>query len=254
MTPLFEVKNLSAGYEKPIVEQISFSAKSGEIIGILGRNGCGKTTLLRGITGTNRRFGGSVFVNGMDCTKLSVRRQASHISMLPQRTEILDGILAREVLEMGLYPRGNIFHDVRKKEQNRLLEIAERLGISELLDKDCGKLSQGQRQLVLLARVMVQDAQVLLLDEPDSALDFYNTHSLFSNLRAMIRKTDKTAVIVLHDPELALRWCDRLFILHKGQLAKEISCHADIQELQNTFRILYPEIKLKNETRISFCL
>ncbi len=250
----FEIQNLSVGYEHPIIENVSFGANPGEIIGILGRNGCGKTTLLRGITGTNKRFSGEILINGQNCTHLSAKKMAAHLSILPQRTDIMSGIRVKEVLEMGLYPHGNIFHDVRKKEQERILSAARTLGITDLLDMDCEKLSQGQRQLVLLARVIIQDAPVLLLDEPDAALDFYNTHVLFSTLHDLIKSSGKTAVMVLHDPEQALRWCDRLLILNDKTIVRELEASADDDTLQDAFGILYPEIQIKRETRISFCL
>ncbi len=246
MNGFFDVCDLSVGYEKPIVHGISFSAEPGEMVGILGRNGLGKTTLLRGMMGSVKCFDGEVYVHGTPCMSLSAKKRAAYLSVLPQQTEIMGGILASEVIEMGRYPYGSLFHDIGKEEKQLILETAKTLGISELLESDCGKLSQGQRQLVLLARLFVQDTPVMLLDEPDASLDFYNTHILFSTLHGMVKQKQKAAVLVLHNPELALRWCDRLLVLKDGVISGEIcTATASEQDVECALQMLYPEISVK---------
>src|SRR5699024_3321364 len=95
----------------------------------------------------------------------------------------------------------------------RVQDTARTFGVESLLDTDAAALSEGQRQLIHLCRVAVQDTPVLLLDEPNSALDFANTHRLFAVLRRWVRDRNKAALIVLHDPALALRYCDRLLLM-----------------------------------------
>ena len=248
MKPIFEVKKLSTGYETPVVQEISFSVFPGEIVGLLGRNGEGKTTLLRGITGGTRVFSGEVWVQGESCAALSVRKQATRLSLLPQQTEVMEGILAKELIAMGLYPRRRLFSPLRKADHEAIRAAADKLGVADLLQADCGKLSQGQRKLILLTRLLVQDAPVLLLDEPDAALDFYNTHLFFSTLRRLVKDTGKAALAVLHHPELALRQCDRLLILKDGRLAGEIHPKTDDSEtIEATLRLLYPSILVQKD-------
>ncbi len=248
MKPLFEVRNLSVGYDTPLLTDISFSSESGQTVGILGRNGCGKTTLFRGISGSIRRFSGQILVNGTDCSALSLRRQAALLSLLPQTTEIMEGIFAREVIAMGRYPYGSIFREERGDVQACVHQAVQILGIEHLLEQDCGTLSQGQRQLVLLARLLVQDTPVMLLDEPNAALDCDNAHTMFTVLQQLVRKSQKTALMILHDPELALHWCDRVFLLKDGGICADLSpATAQPAEIQAALRQLYPRMSVRRD-------
>ncbi len=248
MNPLFEVRNLSVGYGTPLLKDISFSLTNGQMVGILGRNGCGKTTLFRGISGSIRRFSGQIFVNGEDCSAMSPRQQAAHLSLLPQNTEVMEGILSREVIAMGRYPYGSIFREDRADTQMRTQQSAEMLGIADLLEQDCGFLSQGQRQLVLLARLLTQDTPVMLLDEPNAALDYDNTHTVFATLQQLVKATGKTALLILHDPELALKWCDRVLLLKGGGICGDISpIAAQPKEAEQALQQLYPKISVRRD-------
>ena len=145
---------------------------------------------------------------------------------------------------MGRYAHGGLLFRERR-ERERVQTAAARFGIESLLETDCAALSEGQRQLVQLARVTVQEAPVLLLDEPNSALDFENTHRLFSELRRFARKDGRAVLTVLHDPALALRWCDRLMLLTDGCLSETISvADSPLEELQSFLRRLYPSLRL----------
>ncbi len=242
----FEVCDLSVGYDRPILRSIGFSAEKGQMIGILGRNGCGKTTLLRGIAGGVRRFSGRILVDGQDCTQLDVRRQARLLSFLPQRSEVADGILVREIIAMGRYPHDTFFREDRTLTQAYILRAADMLGIASLLNADCGKLSQGQRQMVMLARLLAQDTPVMLLDEPNTALDYDNTHLLFSALRTLAREKEKTVLLILHDPELALRWCDRILLLKDGGICSAVTPADDPPDtLRAALQKLYPRLELR---------
>ncbi len=245
---MLEVKNLTLGYDTPLLKDITFSAQSGQVIGILGRNGCGKTTLLRGLAGSIRRFSGEVWVDGRNCTAMSPRVQAKYRGVLAQHTQIMEGILAREILEMGRYPHSSAFRDLDREGAKKIEECARLLGISHLLDHDCGKLSQGQRQLVLLGRLMVQDTPLMLLDEPNSALDYDNSHTMFAIVRRLVRQQSKTALVVLHDPELALRYCDRLLLLKDGTICQDLAPgEAGEEAITAALGQLYPNVIVRRD-------
>lgn len=256
MEPLLSITNLTAGYGTPIVHEASFSLYPGEIVGLLGRNGSGKTTLLRGLTGAARVYTGQVLLCGQDGRLMTSRQRAKRLSLLSQRTEVLPGLRVREVIGMGRYAHSGPFGSLDQSGKKLVQQIACRFGIDALLDTDCAALSEGQRQLVHLARVMVQDAPVLLLDEPNSALDFENTHRLFFEVNQMIDEENRAALVVLHDPSLALRWCDRLFLMDNGRLSSDLSVRDTSEEdLQTFLRQLYPVLSVIRDEKsgVLFC-
>lgn len=182
MSAMLEVHKLTAGYRRPVIRDISFTLRPGEVTAVLGRNGCGKTTLLRSLTGGARILSGAVQAMGEDCLAWSARRRARTIALLSQHSQLLPGLRAEEVIAMGRTPWLGPLSGLGPEERAMVRAAAERFGVAELLGRDCAQLSEGQRQLVHLARLAVQDAPILLLDEPNSALDFDNTSLLFHRL------------------------------------------------------------------------
>ena len=171
MSALLEVQGLTAGYRRPVIRDISFALRPGEITAVLGRNGCGKTTLLRSLTGGARILSGTVWAAGEDCLDWSARRRARSIALLSQHSQLLPGLWAEEVIAMGRTPWLGPLSGPGPEDRAMVRAAAERFGVAELLDRDCAQLSEGQRQLVHLARLAVQDAPILLLDDLFDKLD-----------------------------------------------------------------------------------
>lgn len=248
MEPIFEVRGLTVWYDRPVVRGVSFSVSAGELIGVLGLNGCGKTTLLRGIVGAAGRTEGEVLVRGEPVPALRVRERAKRIAMLPQHIEVMPGVRVGEVIGMGCYARAGLLGRLGPQERARVREAAARFGLTAFLETDCALLSEGQRQLTQLARLFVQNAPVLLLDEPNSALDFLNSHRLFRMVRGMLAETGGAGAAVLHDPALALRYCDRLLLMEAGRLIGAARPAAmDAPALQAALRRLYPGLSVKQD-------
>lgn len=246
MEQIFRIENLTAGYGKPVISEASFGVNPGEVAGIIGRNGGGKTTLLRGIAGEAKRFSGKIYVKDRDITKIPVKQQAELISILPQKTYIPEGITVEEVLEMGCYASKGLFERISIQDRKRIRTAAGMFGIQELLYKECAKLSAGQQQMVLMCRMFVQDTPVMLLDEPNAALDYSNSHMFFSFLRRMVKEHKKAGILVIHDPEAALRWCDLLLVIGQGRILKKIDIRsAGKEELQQALQLLYPDIQVR---------
>lgn len=117
------------------------------------------------------------------------------------------------------------------------------MGMDGVAARDFGHLSGGQKQLILLARCMVQDAPAMLMDEPDSALDFVNRHMVLEKIRDLIHREQKAGLITLHDPNFAMAYCDRLILLERGEICGEVNMHtADAEEVQRTLARIYGEI------------
>ena len=242
-----EVKDLCAGYQTPVVRNVSFEIKEGQLAAILGPNGAGKSTLLNAMAGGVRKTSGQVLVKGQDCLPLAAKQRARRLALVRQQIPLLPGVRVAEALEMGRYAWGGPL-GAGPGAKAAVAEAARAFGLEELLNADCAALSQGQRQLVHLARAMVQSAPVLLLDEPGSALDFSNTHRLFRLLGEQLARGGRCAAAVLHDPALALRYCSPVLLLKEGRIVERLepsTCTAP--QTERALGLLYLGIRVKED-------
>lgn len=216
---MFDVINLTAGYGgKPIIKELSFSLEKGHILGVLGANGSGKTTLLKSICGILPHQG-SCTLNNTVLDQLTARQIARKCSYIPQRSGISIDIPVLDVVLMGFNPHlGLLEHPgpTMKEEARKALAL---VGLAEQENTNYLHLSEGQKQLCILARTLVSDSELLLLDEPESALDFHFRYRMLGMIRNWAKTDDRCAVVALHDPALALNYCDELLLLNDGQNA-----------------------------------
>lgn len=226
---ILEVRQLTAGYGgKKVLQGVSFSLMPGELVGILGENGSGKTTLLKSICGIVPH-GGSCLVGGTDSRSLSPRALARQVSYIPQQSGISIDLSALDVVLMGFNPRLGLLEypsqDMKQQARRALREV----GLAGREEENYQTLSQGQKQLCMLARTLVSQARLLLLDEPESALDFGGRYRMLTQLRRCLGG-HCGALVTLHDPQLALNCCDRLLLLGGGKLLGEICPRQDSLE------------------------
>ena len=255
MKILLEVKNLSVSYEQKVVEQVSMTLHSQEIVGLIGQNGCGKSTLLKGIIGGPVSTVGQVFVRAQDYFTMKIKERAQYIAMMSQRYDVMEGLTVSEMIELGGYATSHFFD--YHMDYERILQIAEEFQIVDLLEKDYTKLSEGQKQLVQLARLTRQNTPVLLLDEPDSALDFENRHRIFQLIQKMIKTQDKTGLLVLHDPLYAFMYCDRILLMKDVRIIDEIiPQHETCQIMTQKMQKLYPHMIIQKDQEYQqfYCL
>ena len=205
--PLIEATGLSVGYDgRAAISGVGFSLRGGERIALLGPNGGGKTTLLRAILGELRPLEGSLQV-------------AVRCATVPQteRTQLDYPVSALDVAAMGALSRLPWWRRPGRRDRELARQALERVGLGDLAGATFGKLSGGQRQRVLIARSLVQEAQVLLLDEPFSGLDQPSAERLEA-LIATLAKEGHGVLIATHDLEQARRW-DSVLCLNKRQVA-----------------------------------
>lgn len=212
----FTASNITAGYGKqPIVKNVSFELPGGRLMGILGANGSGKTTLLKALCGILPHEG-SCLLEGIRMECLSARRIAQMCSYIPQRSGITIDLSALDAVLMGFNPRLKLLEhptETMKKEARSALET---VGLAGMEDMNYLHLSEGQKQLCILARTLVADSRLLLLDEPESALDFHFRYRMLDIIRSWIGSRTRSAMVALHDPMLALNCCDELLLLKDG--------------------------------------
>ncbi|GBF36572.1 ABC transporter ATP-binding protein [Methanofervidicoccus abyssi] len=216
---MIEIKNLHFAYsgDRYILEDISFKVGRGELCGIFGPNGVGKSTLFKCIIGFLKPKIGKIYVDGRDITKMSIENIAKLIAYVPQEHRPPFPYLVKEIVLMGRTPHlGGIFGP-KKIDMDKAIEAMEVVGISHLAERPYTELSGGQRQLVLLARALAQETGVMVLDEPTSALDFRNQLKIWNTLKRLTE--DGISVVVsVHDPNHMLWFCDRVIVLHRGKI------------------------------------
>lgn len=172
---LFEVKNISFSYDgEEIFSNISFSIDKGDVLCILGPNGTGKTTLIKCLNGLHEIDSGEISINGKNIKKLSFREISRHIGYIPQSHVPSFPFKVIDVVVMGRAPYLNLMDSPKKEDIEIATNSLKTLGIEYLKDKEYTNLSGGERQLVFLARILCQQPDILILDEPTSHLDFGN--------------------------------------------------------------------------------
>ncbi|HEX9609386.1 MAG TPA: zinc ABC transporter ATP-binding protein AztA [Candidatus Limnocylindria bacterium] len=211
-----QLRGLAAGYGDGLVLQgVDLDLPRGSLTAVVGPNGSGKSTLLRAILGLTPVVTGSVTVDGVPADR--VRQQVAYV---PQR-EAVDWsfpITARDVVMMGRYPSLGVLRRPGAQDRRRVLEALRRMGIENLAERQIGALSGGQQQRVFLARALVQDASVLLLDEPMTGVDQATEEAIVALLREL-REEGATIVQTTHDLEWAAEHSDRLAFVNRRLVA-----------------------------------
>ena len=246
MKELLKIENLSCGYHrKEIVHEASFTVESGEFCALLGLNGCGKTTLIKAICGFLPIDTGKCSVDGDDCTAMNERQRALRVAYIPQRGSLITGKTVMEVVLMGFNARLHLLDSPGKLHRQKAMEALAQLGMDHLAERDYAQLSEGQKQMVILARTLVQDTPVLLMDEPDSALDFVNRNVVLRKIRQVIHTQNKAGLITLHDPNFALSYCDTLLLMKEGSIIQRLSlADATREDVENALKKIYGNIRI----------
>lgn len=242
----FEAGNIFAAYgNAQVLCGLSFTVENGEIAGILGANGSGKTTLLKCICGILPHEGRCT-LDGEALEALSPRNIARLCSYIPQRSGIGIDISVLDVVLMGFNPRLGLLERPDAQMRQAALEALALVGLEERAHANYLALSEGQKQLCMLARTLISDSRLLLLDEPESALDFRHRHRILKLIRSWVADAPRCAIISLHDPQLALRHCDRLILLNEGKVLAELRPQADaLDDMEAALRCLYGSVILE---------
>ena len=212
----FEVTGLCAGYgSKRVIDGLSFSVEGGTLRGVLGANGSGKTTLLRSICGILPHAGECV-LEGVKLESLSARQLAQKCSYIPQYSGIGIDISALDVVLMGFNPQLRLLEYPTKAMKEQALQALKQAGIGGMAQTNYLHLSEGQKQLCILARTLISHGRLLLLDEPESALDFRFRYHMLKIIRDWVRQDGRFGFVALHDPMLALNECDELLLIRDG--------------------------------------
>jgi len=202
---------------RALLHAIDFAVHPGEIVGLAGRNGVGKTTLLQLANGALAPAAGRVLLEGTPVRARSRRAIARRVALVPQDLHVPFPFRAGELVLMGRAPHQPLVGLDGEADVERARESLARLGIEDLADRSVETLSGGERQLVLFARALVQEPALLLLDEPTAFLDLKHRLEVLREVRRFVAGGGG-ALVVSHDLTLAARACDRLVLLGEGEV------------------------------------
>lgn len=220
-----EINDLSFTYGRGghRLVDVSLAVRAGEMCCLLGPNGAGKTTLLRCILGLLTPAGGMIRVHGMDVTHLSARHLARLIAYVPQSTTTPFPFTALEMAVMGRTPHVGATAAPSAADRRAALTQLDRLGVGHLAHRSFPLLSGGERQLILLARALVQQAPILILDEPTSSLD-YGNEVRFLDIVADLVQDNRAVLMTTHQPAHALTHADHAVLMRNGTVVADGPC------------------------------
>ena len=212
MTTL-QVSDISvAGLTRPRLRQINLTLQGGQLVGVIGANGAGKSSLLKTLAGLLEPGSGNVEMNGQLLHRMSAREKAKVFAYLPQNEKPQWDISVTELIKIGLLQQ----HVSGQKKQQRIDTVLAACDLISLAQRPLSTLSGGEQQRALLARALVAQPQLLLCDEPTAALDI--SHQLQTMRLLKQRSQQQLVICCLHDLPLAARFCDQLILLHEGAL------------------------------------
>ena len=234
---IFEVKGMSCGYGgKPVLTDVSFSVRDGDILCILGPNGVGKTTLFKSMLGLLAPIKGELLIDGEDVSRWDNKKKARYIGYIPQSHVPPFPYTVQQVVTMGTVASLGMFASPSRDDQRTALRAMKELGILYLRDRVYTEISGGERQMVLIARALAQKPQILLMDEPTANLDYGNQARVLEQINRLARQ-GMAVVMTTHSPDHAFLCSSKVVLIERGN---RISFgHADDMVTEENMRRAY---------------
>lgn len=230
------VENLSFSYgAADVLNSVSFRAECGEFLSVLGPNGVGKSTLFRCMLGILTPYQGRTLIDDRDIAGMTSTELSKYIAYIPQSHSPVFNYSVLDVVLMGTTAQLGKFSSPGKEQHRQAIEVLERLHIADLRDRGYRNISGGERQLVLIARAMAQQAKILIMDEPSSSLDFGNRIRVMETVKGL---TEQGYCVIqsTHDPNQAYQYSDKILAMYGGEvlawgLPEETVCDTVISKL-----------------------
>ncbi len=219
MAPMLEVRGLHVAYgSRDVLRGIDLRVEPGEVVGLVGPNGCGKTTLLRAVTRLTPWQVGDVAIGGEPVQRLTRRDLACRAAVVPQSPMLPAGFTALDIVVMGRTPRLSFLQQESAEDYGIARDALARVDGADLAMRPVDELSGGERQRVVLARALAQQAPLLLLDEPVANLDIGHQMSVFQLLRELAAREHLAVLVTIHELVLASLYCDRVALMADGAI------------------------------------
>lgn len=214
---MIEFRQTHIGYTSTLITIGEMVLERGLFYTLIGKNGTGKTTLMNTLLGLVPVLDGEIFVDGKSVKHTSVKDRSKLVSYVPSKFEGVQHLSAREYIAMGRAPYTNFTGKTSREDMMLVDEVISQLGIQHLSEKDTSKLSDGERQIASIAKALVQQTPVILLDEPTAFLDYANRMSVQRVLKEVAKTANVCILQSSHDLELCLEFSDKLLIVDAEQ-------------------------------------
>ena len=248
---ILDVRNLSVGYSdrkkiNEISKNVNFSLSKGELVGLVGANGIGKSTLLRTLTGMQSPLEGEIILHGKPLKAYSSFQIATQMSVVLTEPPATKNLSVREMISLGRQPYTNWIGKLSRKDQQAVDFAMQTTETSNLADRKCFELSDGQMQRVAIARALAQDTPIMILDEPTTDLDIYHRAYVLKLLKNLSETTQKTILFSTHEIDLAIQLADKMIIMTEDEVFYETPCKL----IENgRFNALFPTQTIEFEAK-----
>ena len=232
-------------HHTPVVSEVSLQVVPGELRGLIGPNGCGKSSLIKALSRVMALHSGQIKLNGRDIHAFSRSQLAKLVGVVPQNPLMPETFTVAEVVLLGRTPHLGLLGHESAHDLKTVSWAMERTGISSLASRKMGELSGGERQRVTIARVLAQEPNAILLDEPTANLDINHQKAILDLIKGLCKERNLAVLIALHDLNLATQYCDKLVMLKNGHLftegtPRQVITTANIQAVYGTNSLVYP--------------
>jgi iron complex transport system ATP-binding protein len=263
-----EIKNLSIGYSikkntKVVAGHISSTIFSGELTCLLGANGIGKSTLLRTLTAFLPKLSGEIFIQQQEIDTYSEKELATLISVVLTEKPDIKNMTVRELIGLGRSPYTGFWGTLNKKDKEVVDNAISLVKVTHLAQRMIHTLSDGERQKIMIAKALVQETPIILLDEPTAFLDFPSKVEIMQLLHQLSRKTNKTIFLSTHDLELALQIADKIWLMDNENgirtgTPEDMSLNGDLSNFFARKGIIFDQdtglFRIENEFDKQVCL
>jgi len=240
---ILKTENLSIGYasnkgETVIASSINLKLYKGDLVGLVGANGIGKSTLLRTLTTVQNPLHGSIFINNKNITSYQPVDLAKAMSLVLTEPIASKNLSVFELVALGRQPYTNWIGTISESDLIEIHKALKLTNIEDLKHKKCFELSDGQMQKVLIARALAQDTDLIILDEPTTHLDVYHKAYILKLLQKLAKETQKTILFSSHEIDLAIQLCDKMIVMTKEGVQTDDPCNLI---LKGAFNKLFPK-------------
>lgn len=227
---ILKAHQLSIGYktkkvDTTIASHINFQLQKGQLIGLVGANGIGKSTLLRTLINLQPSLSGTIQINNKELESTSNLDLAKQLSIVLTEPLLSKNLSVFELIALGRHPYTNWVGSLSKNDLSVINNAIALVNISDLKDKRCYELSDGQLQKVMIARALAQDTAIIVLDEPTTHLDMYHKAYILKLLQKLTKETGKTILFSSHEIDLAIQLCDTMIVMQKDKVVCDQPCN-----------------------------